>query len=201
MKTKVLLGLPFLLAPVALGGFDADGNGLSDLFEFIHFGGPADPGADPDGDGFTTAEEAVWGTDPTDPSSFPAGAGAHVAGSDLVLSWPAVAGKWYRLQVSADLQTWDAVAEGCIASHREPLTADGRRFWRVQVFALTPDSDGNGFDDWEEALWKSRFGNVPGESDLDGDGLSDAEEFTGGHNLEKKDHPAVGLVVFTPLEK
>jgi hypothetical protein len=119
----------------------------------------------------------------------------------LVLAWPAAEGKWYRLQACEDLQTWETVAEGHLAAHREPLDAGDLKFWRVQVFGNTPDSDGNGLDDWEEALWKSRYGQVPGKTDLDGDGLPDAQEFTGGRNPEKQDHPAVGLVVFTPLMK
>lgn len=201
MKTNLLLVSALLLPPITLAAFDADRSGLSDLFEFIYFYGPADPALDPDGDGNPTGDEAIWGTDPTSNASVVRGATVYVDGADLVLAWPTATGKWYRLQVSPDLQNWTAVAEGRIASHREPLAVEGLRFWRLQVFGLTPDADGNGFDDWEEALWKSKYGDVPGKTDLDSDGLPDAAEFTGGRQPEKKDHPAAGLVVFTPLEK
>lgn len=200
MKTFFAAAIVFLAVPVIAMAFDADSNGLSDLFEFIYFHGSTDPASDPDGDGNTTLEEMIWGTDPTQAASKVTGATAYVDGADLVLSWPAAGGKWYRLQACADLHTWQTVAEGHIATHREPLDDGDLKFWRVQVFGTTPDSDGNGFDDWEEALWKSKYGDVPGKTDLDGDGLPDAAEFTSGHNPEKKDHPAVGLVVFTPLE-
>lgn len=201
MKTKLLIVVVFLAVPVALASFDSDGNGLSDLFEFIYFHGTVDPAGDPDGDGNSILEEMVWGTDPTQAASRVSGATAYVEGADLVLVWTAAAGKWYRLQACEDLQTWETVDEGHIATHRQPLDDGGLKFWRVQVFGATPDTDGNGFDDWEEALWKTKYGDVPGKTDLDGDGLPDAAEFTGGHNPDKRDHPAVGLIVFTPLEK
>jgi hypothetical protein len=37
--------------------------------------------------------------------------------------------------------------------------------------------------------------------DSDGDGMNDLQEFQLGLQPGKKDNPAVGLVVFTPLEK
>lgn len=89
MKTNLLLVGFLVAAPAALASFDRDANGLSDLFEFIYFHGPADPAGDPDGDGNTTLEEMIWGTDPTQLASRVSGATAYVEGMDLVLVWPA----------------------------------------------------------------------------------------------------------------
>ncbi len=48
-------------------GVDADGNGLPDAWEILHFGHTGvDPTADPDGDGFTNSQEYQRGTDPND---------------------------------------------------------------------------------------------------------------------------------------
>jgi hypothetical protein len=205
---KILVGI----VAVALGfGFpaaravDLEGDGHSDVFEYIYFGGPTSSDEDPDGDGFTNSQEMIWGTDPTNPLSYPTGITPSIAGSNLVLKWPAVPGKWYRLEMSTDLREWQTIDEGHISSHVEPLessdASSGVRCQRLGVLAKSPDTDGNGLDDWEDALWQQTYGKSANQSDLDGDGLVDAQEFTLGRNPDKKDHPAVGLIVFTPLEK
>lgn len=200
MKTLILL----LIAAAACARYarsaDFDANGLSDVFESVYFSGPADPNSDPDGDGLTNAEEAAWGTNPTDAESVITGPSAILEGADIQLNWPAVVGKWFRLQASADLQTWTTVTEGSVSTWREPTTSTVR-FWRLQVLTESRDVDANGLDDWEEALWHARFGQPPAKTDIDGDGLTDAEELAGGHSPTRKDHPAVGLIVFTPLEQ
>jgi hypothetical protein len=43
MKANLLLALTLLAASPALRAIDADGNGLSDVYEFIYFHGSADP--------------------------------------------------------------------------------------------------------------------------------------------------------------
>ncbi len=50
---------------------DTDGDGLPDWWEERHFGGPtaADPDEDADGDGLTNMEEFLLGTDPTNPDT------------------------------------------------------------------------------------------------------------------------------------
>jgi len=201
MKMPLLLAGACLLAGALYATVDRDANGLSDVHEFIYFHGPADPFADPDGDGLSNAEEMIWGSSPTNALSRVTGPTAVVDGDSLLLGWPIAEGKYYRLQLCEDLQTWQTVAEGHISTHREALVESGVRFWRVQVFGVTPDADGNGLDDWEEAIWRQSYGAAPSRTDLDGDGLPDTEEFMCAHDPLKQDHPAVGLVVFTPLEK
>ncbi|CAA0111257.1 Uncharacterised protein [BD1-7 clade bacterium] len=92
--------------PVAFGGRDIDGDGVSNAAEFL--AGTYDPFGDVDGDGFSNEEEYVLGSDPASIGSMPrvkANQGnyspLHVAesslsflknesGSDLV--WPSAAG-------------------------------------------------------------------------------------------------------------
>ena len=201
---RLALALVLAVVPAGHATVDTDTNGLSDLYEFLYFGGPSDPAGDPDGDGRSTLEEMVWGTDPTRANSVPQGASAQIAGDELLLTWPMAEGKWYRLQTTTDLVAWETAAEGRVGSHQQPLDQDGHgptiRFWRVQAFLLSPDSDGDGIDDWEAAIWKAKYGQEPGRTDLDRDGLPDSQEFLTRHQPLRQDHPAVGLVVFTPLE-
>jgi hypothetical protein len=205
MKINLLLvaalGLPLTLHAIV----DSDSNGLSDVYEFLYFNGPADPNADPDGDGYTNFEEMVWGTSPTDANSRPTGVTPSLSGYDLFLSWPFASGKWYRLRASQDLHTWQTAKEGSFGSDLEVGVATNKvvthKFWQVEVELESPDTNGNGLDDWEEALYQRILGVPPSTRDSDGDGLDDLQEFLQGRNPAKKDHPAVGLVVFTPLEK
>ena len=62
MKTKVFVTLTLLTATPLLAAVDQNNNSLSDVYEFIYFGGPNAPFADPDGDGVTTYDAMFWGT-------------------------------------------------------------------------------------------------------------------------------------------
>jgi len=50
---------------------DANGNGLSDVWEQVYGAGGLAPGGDADGDGFSNQQEAVAGTNPFDANSYP----------------------------------------------------------------------------------------------------------------------------------
>jgi len=94
------------------------------------------------------------------------------------------------------------VSTGATSPYAVPLSGPGVP--AVQYFRLkttgSPASAG-GLDPWEEALYVANFGALPATRDSDGDGMNDLAEFQQGLQAGKKDHPAVGLVVFTPLEK
>jgi len=104
------------------------------------FGSTAAPsataGADPDGDGQANSTEQIAGTDPTDPRSRLVLSITSVAGA-LQLSWPAVAGQTYQVQVCPDLAiaTWTPVANltatGSTATYSPAPSGEARRFFRV----------------------------------------------------------------------
>ena len=273
MKTKLLLTtlvLSSALAPAA----DLNYTGLSDVYESIYFGGPADAFADADGDGVSNFDEMFWGTNPTNATSKVTGPTATLTGGDLLLSWPAAPLRTYQLEASVALQTWQMVTNGSVSSYLVRLSGPGAlpsRFYRLQASlppptaqssslaatlsgqdllltwpaatnrlyelqasedlmnwqtlsanALSPHlvnlsapglphrfyrlkitgGSASGLEPWEEALYTQALGHpLDPTTDTDGDGLPDQQEFQQSHNFVKKDHPAVGLVVFTPLEK
>ena len=79
---------------------DTDGNGLPDWWEqqfFGHLTG-TDPNADPDHDGASNLAEFLAGTNPTNFDSALRLTALRAAGTNgVVLEWPSVAGRYYRL--------------------------------------------------------------------------------------------------------
>jgi len=43
---------------------DLNGNGISDVWEWVYGANNVNPNADPDGDGFSNLQEAIAGTNP-----------------------------------------------------------------------------------------------------------------------------------------
>jgi hypothetical protein len=195
----------FVLATLTLSSaIDLDSNGFSDVFELVYFDGPTDPNADADGDGLSNYEEMSWGSDPTNASSCGPDFNAALSGNDLVLTWQPVAHRHYELLVSENLEVWQVMVTNLVSPHVEHVmasTGPSWRFYQLHVSLDDTDSKGDGLADWERALYERKFGLLMTARDNDGDGLNDLQEFQQGRKPGEKDHPAVGLVVFTPLEK
>lgn len=120
---------------------DADNDGLDDAWEMQHFGSTARDGTgDFDGDGMSDLAEFLAGTNPTDSSS-----GLKVThvtldtGVSTTIEWAAVAGKTYRAQYkdALDLSVWhdlsgDIPASGNTASKTDTTVAGHiQRYYRV----------------------------------------------------------------------
>jgi hypothetical protein len=176
---------------------DNNSNGLSDVFEHLYNNGelftPTNPEhlptADPDSDGWSNLEESVAGTNPFN-SSGPTGKTTvsitkGTQASTCILTWPIVAGKTYRLQVSTNLNTWTNVgnliyAEKGESIHTVPLECTDpnanssavltRVFWRIKV--ADRDEDLDQITTYEEWI----IGTSPYNQDTDGDTKSDREE-------------------------
>lgn len=118
---KLTAATPYPVVPAAV---DADGDGLSDAWEVLHFGSTqAVSGAsseDTDGDGASNYMEYLAGTDPTNhlssfsfrPASLPGGTGFGIA-------WSSVSGAVYGLETTGDLLSsgpWSVVAAGLVAT-------------------------------------------------------------------------------------
>jgi hypothetical protein len=85
---------------------DANRNGLPDTWEQLHFPGQAvNPQADSDGDGTSNLLEYLAATDPTDPASCFRTVGA-ISGTVYSLPIQTNTGRSYKVWVSKDLSNW-----------------------------------------------------------------------------------------------
>lgn len=205
-------GIWLLLSSNAPAVIDFNTNGVSDLWEedyndanlFTNF----DLQADPDGDGWSNAREAAAGTNPFDgnpPTGFIRPEIEHIPAvyqtpeeeggeptlespEALRIRWPTLAGKTYALFFSVDLspQTWlpyggTRIGSGSILGADIPLTQpDGSipqaMFLRVAIGDT--DTDGDGLTDAEEHA----VGSSPYFADTNGNGIDDGLELRAGNN-------------------
>jgi fibronectin type 3 domain-containing protein len=127
---------------------EATGTSLSEIegWRLTHFGTTAGDGdavdsADPDGDGWTNAQEFISGTDPNDAASVLRVTRLHTSESDIVLHFPTVAGRSYRLERSGTLLegSWTMVEDNITGTGAEIQVTDPdgatdvKRFYRIVV--------------------------------------------------------------------
>lgn len=143
----------YVVTPAHASGDGANSNEASatsvsplESWRLTHFGTTANTGnaadsADPDGDGMSNAQEFTAGTDPTSAASVFRVSGMAVNGNDVLLSFPSVAGKTYRLEHSDNLLngSWTTVqgnipGNGGIVQLTVPTNAYANmRFYRIAV--------------------------------------------------------------------
>ena len=163
---------------------DHNNDGVSDIWYWLHPNAGATL-ADPDGDGAINLAEALAGTDPLDASSrFHTTAAQPDSSGNLVLRWASVVGKSYQIESSPDLAVWTtrpgtftgAGNELGAVVHPAGSPLETKQFWRIAVSDCDTDSDG--LNDWEEAL----YGTSPTDPDSDGDGKTDGWEVNYGRD-------------------
>ncbi len=115
-------------------------------WRLTHFGTMSNTGnaadtADPDGDGWKNADEFASGTNPNDRASMLKVGAMAWSGNDMVVNFPTVIGKTYRVECSATLQpgSWSTVrgaipgTGGAVQVTDPGVVTDPRRFYRIVV--------------------------------------------------------------------
>jgi subtilisin-like proprotein convertase family protein len=121
---------------------DSDNDGMSDDFEQLYFGNPlsGNPSADADGDGESNLDEYLAGTNPLDSRDALRITAIRRQGSDVVIVFPTVAHKTYRLEASETnsgqfeipLATIPAYDTNTVLEVTDPgAAARPKRFYRV----------------------------------------------------------------------
>ena len=134
---------------------DLNGNGISDIWEWIYSATGINPNADSDGDGFSNLQEAVAGTNPFDSNSYPRiSLVTVVSGTNVNVTIPGALGKLYQLQSVTNLGSFNWLVEtGMVlrtgAGAVLPSAANSTtKFFRVII--SDTNTDGSLLNDWEK---------------------------------------------------
>jgi len=144
---------------------DLNGNGMSDVWEWLYGATNVPPNADPDGDGVSNLNEAGAGTNPFNSNSVPRISLFTLAQTNGSITMPAQFGKNYQLQSSTNLgsSTWLVETSTVVRPAAMPLAAPGQgtnltfqspagpasKFYRIVI--SDTNSDGTGLmNDWEK---------------------------------------------------
>ncbi len=143
----------FVQTDAIVPGADSDGGGIPDAWELLHFGNltKANGTSDYDGDGFSDLGEYLADTDPLDPNSNLRIVSwvALAGGSPATIAWTSVETRQYHIQMRTDLNPgflWDDSGLGLIPPDSGSTTtrsfidsASPQRFFRIQaVRPLSP---------------------------------------------------------------
>ena len=178
-KATFLIFFPLGLGVVHAQMVDLNGNGMSDIWEWIYNANGINPNADSDGDGFSNLQEATAGTNPFDSNSYPHIPIMSCSPTNFSVTMPCALGKQYQLQSVTDLGGTNWVVETNLVARSGtnvtlivPVTSV-MKFYRVAIADV--DSDGSGMNDWE----KYQLGLDPsnawsnGQQDFNGNAMSD----------------------------
>jgi len=134
--------IDIFMAPIAGEAVDTDDDGLDDSWEFAHFNTLSTaPGDDADGDGMTNLQEFVAGTNPRDGSSILALQAVKSLTTGAVhLFWPAAPGVLYQVEFreALDDSPWrplgpSAAYPTSAATLVDPNPSSPSRFYRARV--------------------------------------------------------------------
>jgi hypothetical protein len=184
---KLAIVLTILIVfPVTSRALDLDGDGMSDVWQQVHNIATGDTATDIDGDGQSNVKEAEAGTNPRDPNDYFRTFDflATPALDEVSLSWRSVEERYYEIEQSIDLVSWEYASYG-YGEYNQTTSAttfnpyppgQPKMFFRVRGYPeYDYDYDGDTLLAWEERL----LGTDPYDydGDTDDDGMDDGFEF------------------------
>jgi len=114
--------------------YDSNNDGLPDSWQLQYFSSvndpQASPGADPDGDGFTNLQEYIAGTSPVDGTSYLKIDSATTSGSIATIHFNAVASKTYTVlyRTNLTLGAWQKLADVPAQGSTGPVSVNDPAF-------------------------------------------------------------------------
>ena len=158
---------------------DVNGNGMSDVWEWLYGAYGADPAADPDDDGFSNVQEAAAATNPFDRNSYPHIASWAWSAGTFSVTVPGALGKLYTLQSATNLGAVTWTSETNVEARTGTnvtlaVATAAAKFYRVAIADV--NSDGSGLmNDWEKYMLGLNPSNAwsNGQEDANGKPLSD----------------------------
>ena len=178
----VVLILSIVGVPVSRAQMiDLNGDGMSDVWQWLYNANGVSPAADPDGDGFSNLQESIAGTDPFNSNSYPHITFTAYTATNFSVTIPSALGKQYTLLSITNMTSgtnW-LIETNVVERSGTNLTLNvvptaATKFYRIAVSDV--NSDGSGLmNDWE----KYELGLDPsnawsnGQEDSNGNPLSD----------------------------
>ena len=163
---------------------DQNGNGISDVWEWVYNAAGISPSADADGDGFSNLQEAMAGTNPFDSNSYPKISVVIYTNASFSVTMPSALGKLYQLQSVQILGGTNWVNEtNLVARSGGTVTLAAPANLMTKYFRIAvsdTNTDGSSLNDWE----KYQLGLDPfnpysnGQQDSNGNALTDYQYVT-----------------------